>query len=144
VTAVHLVGRRLSSGPLEDALAKDLVVADPALVPLGPDEAALLLPDATLGAQVDRVLVDAEPSAPLVTGLAVRAEAPGTIVVGGRSSPVGATEAVLALPEGDHIYVLTGGGKRVVGAVRMAAGHRVELGIDPRARSVSYTERARR
>jgi hypothetical protein len=144
VIAIHLVGRRQSSALLENTLAAVLTVADPALVPLGPDEAALLLPDATLGAQVDRVLADAEPGAPLVPGLAVRAEAPGTIVVGERSVPVGGAEAVIALPEGDHTYVLKGGDRRVVGAVRMAAGHRVELGIDPGSRSVSYTERARR
>ena len=131
--SIHLVGRRLEPGPMEAALAKELSVVEPALVPLGPDEAALILPDATLGARVDRVLTGPEAGEAVAPGLAVRAEVPGVLVVGERSVPVGPEAVVIPLPEGEHAYVYVGGGRRVVGALRLDRGHRVELSFDPRS-----------
>jgi hypothetical protein len=142
--SIHLIGRRIEPGPVEALLAKELGVVEPALVPLGPDEAALLLPDATLGARVDRVLTGPEAGASTAPGLTVRAEGPGVLVVGGRSVPVGAAAVEIPLPEGDHSYVYAGGGKRVVGALRIDPGHRVELAFDPRSGLTSYVDRAPR
>ena len=144
VLSIHLVGQRLEPGPVEAALAKELSVVEPALVPLGPGEAALILPDATVGGHVDRVLTGPEPGEAFAPGLAVRAEVPGVVVVGERSVPVGSGAVTVPLPEGEHAFVYVGGGKRVVGAVRMEAGHRVELGFDPRAGITSYVDRAPR
>jgi hypothetical protein len=144
VLSLHVFGRRMEAGPAETALAKELAVVEPALVPLGPDDAALLLPDATLGGHVDRVLAGAEQGEAVQPGLVVRAEEAGTIFVGGRSVPVGPEAVTVALPEGDHPYVLASGGRRAVGAIRMMAGHRVELGFDPRSGLVGYVDRAPR
>jgi hypothetical protein len=142
--AIHAYGRRLDAGAVETALAKELTVVEPALVPLGADEAALLLPDELLGGRVDRVLVSAEPGEVVEPGVVVRAEAPGTLAVGDRTMPIGREPAAMALPEGEHTYVLAAGGRRVVGALRIEAGHAVLLGFDPRSGLVSYVEQAPR
>jgi hypothetical protein len=142
--ALHAYGRRIDAGPVETALAKQLAVVEPALVPLGADEAALLLPDEVLGGRADRVLVSTEPGEVAPPGVVVRAEAPGMLVVGDRESPVGPEAVAMALPAGEHTYVLTAGGRRVVGALRIEARHAVELGFDPRSGLVSYVERAPR
>jgi hypothetical protein len=142
VLSLHVLGRRLEAGPAETALAKELSVVEPALVPLGPDDAALLLPDATLGGQVDRVLAVAEPGEQ--PGFFARAVEAGTLSVDERSVPVGPEAVAVALPAGEHTYVLAAGGRRVVGALRLEAGHRVELGFDPRLGLLSYVEHAPR
>jgi hypothetical protein len=142
--SIHLVGSRMEPGPVEALLAKGLGVVDPSLVPVGPDEAALLLPDSTLGARVDRVLTGPEAGEALTPGLTARADVPGVLVVDGRPVPVGAGAVQIALPVGDHTYVYAGGGKRVVGAVRLDPGHRVELWFDPGSGITSYVDRAPR
>jgi hypothetical protein len=142
--SLHVFGRRLSVGPVEAALAKDLTVVEPALVPLGPDEAALLLPDEALGDRMDRVLATAEPGEAIAPGVVARADQAGTLVVGERSVSVGPEPVVMALPAGDYTYVFGGGGRRVVGAVRLDAGHRVELDFDVRSGLARYVERAPR
>ncbi len=114
---------------------------DPVLVPLGDDEAALLLPDTRLGGRIDRVLAAAEAGEVVTTGVTARAGVPGVLVVGGRSLDVGQDPVAIALPEGEHTYVFTGGGRRVVGALRLEAGHSVELAFDPRG-VTTYVERA--
>jgi hypothetical protein len=143
VLAVHALGRRIEAGPIEAALAKDLAVVEPALVPLGPDEAALILPDEHLGGHVDRVATGPEPGEIVTPGLAVRAGLPGVLVVGDREVPFGPEGAEIALPDGDHTYVLSLSGRRWVGSVRMAAGHRVELGLDASAGLLGYLDRSR-
>lgn len=139
VIAIHAFGHRQGGGAVEAALREQLVVNDPVLVPLGPEEAALLLPDAILGGQVDRMLTAAEGA--IATSVTARADAPGTFVIGGRSLPVGNEPITVPLAAGDHTYAFTGGGRRIIGAVTLAAGHRVELGFDPAARLTSYVER---
>ncbi len=139
--ALHVFGRRLAPGAVETALARELAVLDPVLVPLGPDEAALILPDDTLGGHVDRVLAAAEPGEVVVQGVTARSEVPGVLVVGERSVPVGREPAAIPLGEGEHAWTFTGGGRRLVGAVRLEAGHRVELAFDP-AGVTGYVERA--
>jgi hypothetical protein len=140
VLALHLVGARLTPGALETALAKDLAVTAPVLVPLGADEAALVLPDAVLGAQVDRVLTRAEPGAPFAPGVFMSGRGDGSVVVGDRSTVVGERRASIAVPEGEHTYVYASGAKRTVGVLRLDAGHRVELAFE--GRSVSYVDSA--
>jgi hypothetical protein len=141
VLSLHVLGRRMEPGPAETALARELSVVEPALVPLGPEEAVILLPDATLGGRIDRVLARAEPGEAVPPGLSVRTPEAGVLSSGERSMPVGPEGVTLGLPEGDHTYMISAGRRRVVGAVRIEAGHRVELGFDPRAGLVSYVER---
>jgi hypothetical protein len=143
VLAIHALGQRIEAGPVEAALAKDLAVVEPALVPIGPGEAALILPDEHLGGHVDRVMAGPDPGEGVTPGLAVRAGVPGVLVVGDRSVPFGPEGADLGLPDGDHTYVLSASGKRWVGTVRMAPGHRVELDVDVRAGLLGYLDRSR-
>jgi len=142
VLGLHVFGRRLGGGVVETALSKELDVLEPALVPLGEGEAALLLPDAQVGGRIDRVLVAAEPGEAVTPGVTARAEVPGVLVVGERSVEVGREPVAIALREGEHGFVFRGGGRRVVGAVRLEAGHRVELGFDAKGGVTSYVERA--
>jgi hypothetical protein len=143
VLVVHLVGRRLEPGALEVALAKELLVAEPALVPLDADEAALVLPDATLGAVVDRALTTAEPGIALEPGLRVTSPFKASVSVAGRRAEVSASGTSLAVPPGDHAYLLAGAGPRVVGALRIAPGHRVELALEGTGQ-VTYVDRGPR
>jgi hypothetical protein len=140
VLAVHVFGQRQGAGAVETALGKIVAINDPVLVPLGPESAALLLPDETLGGHVDRVLTSGDGPGP--TSVTVRAEAPGTITLGDRTVAVGREPVTLALAAGQHTYAYRGGGLRVVGALALREGHRVELGIDPAARLTSYFERS--
>jgi hypothetical protein len=143
VLAIHALGQRMEAGPIEGALAKDLVAVEPALVPIGPDEAALLLPDERLGGRVDRVAAGPDPGEIVRPGLAVHAGVSGVVVVGDREVSFSPEGAEIALPDGDHTYVLSAGGKRWVGALRMAAGHRVELSLDVGAGLLGYLDRSR-
>jgi hypothetical protein len=140
VLTLHAFGQRQGGGVVEPALGKQLAVLEPVLVPLGPDEAALLLPDDTLGGHVDRVLTSLDDGASL-TGLTATARRDGTLFVGTRSYPVGRAPVAVALEPGDHTYAYVTGGLRLVGAVRVVAGHRVDLDFDGEARLVSYVER---
>jgi hypothetical protein len=139
VLLIHAVGQRPGGGPLESALAKQIVVNDPVLVPLGSDEAALLLPDAILGGQIDRVLAPEDGA--IATGVSAHAEIAGTLAIGGRTLTIGREPVSVPLAPGDHTYVFTAGGRRITGALRLAAGHSIELGFDPEARLTSYVER---
>jgi hypothetical protein len=139
--AIAMFGHRSAHAEVEGALAKALAIADPVLIPLSGGEAALLLPDEVLGARIDRVFADASADGP---GLAVRAEIDGVLSVGDRTFTVSRDARAIPLPEGEHTYAFTGGGMRFVGALRLAAGRRVELGFDPRDRSLSHVERPAR
>ena len=141
VIAIHAFGQRQGGGVVEPALGKQLAVVEPVLVPIGPDEAALLLPDETMGAHVDRVLAPLDDGARL-TGVTATARRDGTLFLDARSFPVGREPLAVPLDPGDHTYAYVGGGLRLVGAVRVLAGHRVDLDFDGEARLVSYVERA--
>lgn len=143
VLALHVFGRRLAAGAVESGLGKALIVNDVALVPLGEDEAALLLPDEILGGKVDRVLT-AEGAGS--AGVFVRSEIDGVVSFGSREpevTKVGRAEVQIPLPPGEHTYVLSAGDLRVLGAVRVEEGARVELGFDPKGRGTSLMERGR-
>ena len=146
VLSLHVFGHHLSPGPFETALARELSVVEPTLVPLGPEEAALLLPDEVLGGHVDRVLATADPGEVLEPGLVVACArtSAGVLVLGGRTELVGPAPVAIPMSEGEHTYVFTGGGRRVVGALRMAAWHRVTLDFGVRSGLTGYSERAPR
>ncbi len=63
-------------------------------------------------------------------------------MIGGRAVALAPEATAIALPDGEHTYVLHAGGRWAVGALRLAAGHRVEIAFDPRSRLVGYVERA--
>jgi hypothetical protein len=140
VLSVHLLGARLEAGAVETALAKYVAVADPVLVPLGDDEAALLLPDAALGARVDRAVTTPEAGSPFVPGVAVVATERGSLLVGGRSAIVGPEGATVAIPEGEHAWIFTNQDQRTIGSLRLDAGHRLELAFH--GRDVVYVDRS--
>jgi hypothetical protein len=141
--SVHVFGHRTGSWTIEATLARSLVVVDPVLVPLpGPDEAALLLPDATLGGEVDRARSPLGAGELGESGVHVRAEAAGKLEVGDRSIATGPTGAFAPLPPGDHGYAFTAGPLRFLGSLRVPRGGRVELAFDPARRAVTYLERA--
>jgi hypothetical protein len=140
VLVVHLVGERLEPGPVDQALARRLGVAEPLLVPLARDEAALILPDAHLGARVDRTLARASPGEAVTPGVSARAEGRGVLVIGARRVEVGPERVEIAVAPGDHTWVWTHDGRTVAGALRLEPGHRVELDLD--AAVVGYAERA--
>jgi hypothetical protein len=116
-----------------------LAIADPVLVPLGADEAALLLPDATLGARVDRALTTPEAGSPFVPGLVVVASERGSLLVGERSAIVGPDGATVAVPVGEHAWIFTARDGRMIGSLRLDAGHRLELAFH--GRDVTYVDR---
>lgn len=140
VVSVHAFGRRLGGGAVEAALAPRLVVHDPLLVALAPGEAALILPDAALGGVIDRVL--SREGAAASTSVIARAEVAGELALGAHVFPVGPEPRVILLDAGEHTYAFRGGGLTTLGALRLPAGHRVELSFDPAARLTAYTERA--
>ena len=143
VVSIHAFGQRHGGGTVEPELGKKLVINDPVLIPLGVDEAALLLPDATIGGHVDRVMTKAE-DGPVATCVTVRAEVQGTFMVGEHVVTVGPEAVTVPLPAGEHAYAFKHGDRRVVGAVRLGEKRRVEIGFDPEAKLTSYVERVGR
>lgn len=143
VIAIHVVGRRQVAGAVEIGLASRFMMNDPVLIPLGEREAALVLPDETLGGHVDRVLTSIDDGA-TTTGLMATAEVGGTLAVGSRSFAVGREAVSVPLAAGDHTYAFTAKGCTVLGAARLAVGHRVEISFDPEAKLTTYVERAPR
>ena len=139
VLALHLFGGR-PTGDAETALAKRLVVHEPVFVPLGDEDAALLLPEGPLAGTIDRVLADGEA---VPTGLVARADATGRLTVGDQSAVLGTCGSGISLPPGDHAYVFRSGDRIVVGALRVRGGRGVELSFDTRAGVTSFTEQRR-
>jgi hypothetical protein len=84
----------------------------------------------------------AREGAPVDAAVIARAEISGELTLGARVFPIGPDARVIPLPAGDHTYAFRGGGLTTLGALRLAAGRRVELGFDPGARLTTYTERA--
>lgn len=146
VIVLHAFGQRQSAGAVESALAARIRLVDPLLVPVTDRELVLLLPDETLGVRVDRVLTaarDHDPGAPF-TGIIASAEIDGALRVGDRTLSIGRDPQEIPLPPGDHTYAFTTRGRTLVGAARLAAGHRVELSFDEELKLVGYVERAAR
>jgi len=135
VLALVLFGARHSADAPDELLRARLLLADPVLVPLGKGEAALLLPDAWLGADVDRVRGRGEVKALGV--LRASAATAGTLRVGAAAVELTAwTEVALPLAPGDSTFCFTPAeGPLVVGALEVPARGEVELFLDPAARS---------
>jgi hypothetical protein len=129
----------MEPGVIEERLATGLAVAEPLLVPLGADEAALVLPDPRLAARIDRTFTHATPGEVVAPGVSARAEAKGTLVIGARRVEVGPERVEIPVAPGDHAWVWTSAGRAVVGALRLEPGHRVDLDLD--AAIVGYAER---
>ncbi|APR76273.1 Hypothetical protein A7982_01620 [Minicystis rosea] len=141
LVSIHAFGQRQGDGDVERELAKALVVNDPVLIPLGADEAALLLPDAALGGRVDRVMTKADAGS-CAMGVTVHADVEGTFTIGDRTLTVGSTPVTATLSPGDHAYAFKHAGRRILGALRLAEGHCVELAFE--SSTTSYVERVPR
>jgi hypothetical protein len=151
VLSLHVLGRRAGPEAPEWDLAQHLLLNDPLLVPLGPEQYALLLPDSHLGGDIDRVRSMGEAHRPprnAVDGggiqaaarLLVRSTQPGTFRVGALAADVSSSPATLEVPPGDFTYVLeTRDGLLVVGSATVARAGALELAFDPKARSTRIT-----
>lgn len=67
--------------------------------------------------------------------------ATGTLHVGDRAFPVGPDVQQVAIPPGEHAYVLVVDSVRFAGAIHLLPGGGVDLVFDPAHRAVALTER---
>ena len=143
VLSINVLGFRTGPETLEAKLAPSLVLADPLFVPLSEsgDVAALVYPDAVLGASVDRVheAGDLRPTriafvSPVATRVLLAEHS--VDIVPHCASGVCVGQASLDVPPGDHRYVATFGALRMAGAVHLRQGVAVEIRFDPA--QVSY------
>ena len=158
--SLYVFGYRPGDETTEAKLARHLALVDPVIVPLNArgDVAALLYPDAVLGASVDRVRERADDAGganvpPLHDAggrvvFALAGPTRGRLVVGERAidlvpAPGLAMAGVTLIPPGDHVYLLEVGDLRFVGSARVSRGGHLAISFDPAHRSVSYTEAAR-
>jgi hypothetical protein len=144
VLAITLFGFRPGTDTVEEAVARNVQVVEPVLLPL--DETgtamALLLPDALLGGEVERVRVDGPSSEPSRAGTWVSSASPAVLHVGGQAVDVALAERRVDLPEGEYAYVLEAGDRRVVGRLEVRRRLSLELSFDPDARFVDWQEHA--
>lgn len=138
VLSLYAIGTRHSPDAPDERLRDRLVLHDPVLVPLGEDEAALLLPDPQLGGRLDRVRTHGEATAPAIR---VTTTTPGTLRVGARSVEVRSEEeAQLRVEPGAHTFCFESGPFRMVGSVEVPTPGEVELSFDPPSRSTRRVE----
>jgi hypothetical protein len=140
VLAIEVWGYRPGQESAEAALSRKLVVNDPVLVPLraGGGEVALLLPDAVLGGDVDRVREEALPQT--VESIHIEATASGTLAVFGQSKTISLQGGTVSLPAGEHTYSFDVKGLRFVGSVRVTRGGTVDLHFDPSRRATRVVQ----
>ena len=160
VLSLYVFGFRAGEGTTEAKLRPHVALADPVLIPLGErgDVAALLYPDAVLGASVERVREpgaggDGGGEAAAPPHVVFRVPASGRLVVGDRTidlasggaCPAGTAscvaKATVDVTPGDHAYSLEVGPLRLAGALRVPEGGELELDLDPSQRAVRWTER---
>ncbi|MFT3713475.1 MAG: hypothetical protein QM817_37945 [Archangium sp.] len=139
VLAVFAVGQRHSETADDEQLRDRLILNDPVLVPLGGDEAALLLPDAWLGGNVARVRTEERPKE---TGLRVSATTPGVFTLGSRRVELSEGDVLLSLQPGTYTYCFESSGLRVVGSLELHANALAEVSFDvpTRATQLVFTE----
>lgn len=139
VLALYAMGQRHSESADDEQLRNRLVLNDPVLVPLGGDEAALLLPDAWLGGNVARVRTEEKPQE---TGVRVSATTPGVFTLGSRRVELNDTDVLLALQPGTYTYCYESNGLRVVGSLELHAHALAEISFDVPARATQlvFTE----
>lgn len=140
VLSIGVWGHRPLEGSPESELARKLIVNDPVLIPLPAHDAELilLLPDAVLGGDVDRVRDGEKPES--AETLHIESALRGTLSVSNQSIAVDSHGGTLSLPAGDHTYLFESGGLRIVGSLRMAPGGKVELYFDPARRVTRVVE----
>lgn len=136
VLSVYAFGARHSADAPDESLRDRLILNDQVLVPLSEGEAALLIPDAQLGGQLERVRTRGEAR----PGIRVSATTPGTFKVREHSIEVTDVEARLELQPGAYTYSFESAGLRVVGSVTIPSGGEVELSFDVPARSTRAVE----
>jgi hypothetical protein len=138
VISCYLLGGRPGSLTPEAQLARRLIVNDPVLLPLDREghEVALLLPGSDLGGEVDRARDRLDLPAPAGGHAAVRARTtePGLLRVGAVTLKVGAAEASVPLPAGDHPYLFAAGPRRIAGALSLRAGESAVFFFEPARR----------
>jgi hypothetical protein len=125
VLSLYAIGARWSKDSPDGELSQRLVLNDAVLVPLGDDEAALLLPDG----RPDRVRTDAYTR----PRLKVSAMGPGRLKLGPLVADVSTAAQWLELGAGEYTYVFEAtDGLRIVGALDLKGES--ELTFDPGAR----------
>ena len=136
VLSIYAFGARHSADAPDELLRDRLILNDPVLVPLNEGEAALLIPDAQLGGQLERVRTKGEAR----PGIRVFATTPGTFKVREHSIQVTDAEARVELQPGAYTYSFESDGVRVVGNALIPAGGEVELSFDVPIRSTRMVE----
>ncbi|MFZ5786444.1 MAG: hypothetical protein ACOY3Y_08375, partial [Acidobacteriota bacterium] len=138
VLSCYLLGGRPGSLTPEAQLARRLVLNDPVLLPLDREEreVAILLPGADLGGEVDRARDWLDLPATPGGRATVRAHStePGLLRVGALTLKVGAAEASIALPAGEHAYLFSAGPRRIAGAVQLRPGESAVFSFEPARR----------
>lgn len=143
VLALHVFGHRPGAETLEAELARRIVVLDPLLVPLDDDhhEAAVLLPDAVLGGDVDRSADRPERCTGTAGRLLAAADAPGRLTVHGTTIELDGADRELHLPAGEHPFAAESGGLLFLGRLTVDGGCVTELWLAPAERYVRILHR---
>jgi hypothetical protein len=117
ILSVYLFGARNTPDP---QLAKAVTLNDPVLVPLGPSEAAVLLPDRTTEGSIDRVRTHEPVRALSPTRLRVSSTVPARFSIQDRSFPIDETEVKVDLPAADYTYSLRlHDGRQTIGSLHV-------------------------
>jgi hypothetical protein len=134
VVVLTAIGARHSDDAPDEQLRERLVLNDPVLVPLGGDDAALLLPDARLGGHVTRVRTGTG-----VKGLVASATTPGVLTIGGRRAELRGEPVNLTVAPGSYTYLYESAGLRVVGQLKLGdAGGQLSFDVPARATELVF------
>ncbi len=148
VISVYLFGHRpgaalppTSTSPAESHLRIAWILNDPIAVALDPAEEhiALVLPDAWLGGQVERVRAHRVPggvfSATPPGQVTVRSLRPGRFAIGTQTVDVGAEPRTVTVPPARHTYAFTVSGVTTLGALSLGASDGADIDFDPATRA---------
>ncbi len=135
VLALEAVGGRHSADAPDSLLRARLVLNDEVVVPLGPHDAALLLPGRFLGGDVERAREPLPESTAAPSTVTVSADEPGELRVGPVALDARESEQTAELAPGAYTYCFTTrSGLTVVGAVELPPGGSAVLRFEPRTR----------